>query len=72
MITLALTIWRFIQAGLMVVCVVSLSNTASAQSEWQKEWEKNSCRGPKRGAGQRLYLPLRRPDSGVQARLSRH
>jgi len=49
MITLALTVRRFFQAALMVVYLVSLSNTASAQSDWQKEWERTLAAARKEG-----------------------
>jgi iron(III) transport system substrate-binding protein len=49
MITLALTVRRLFSAALMFVCLFLLSNNASAQSNWQKEWEQTLAGAKKEG-----------------------
>ena len=49
MIALAVTVRRFSQAALMVASLVSLATSASAQSDWQKEWEKTLASARKEG-----------------------
>jgi iron(III) transport system substrate-binding protein len=49
MIALAVTVRRFFQATVMVVSLLSLANSACAQSDWQKEWEKTLAAAKKEG-----------------------
>ena len=49
MIVLAVTVRRFFQATVMVVSLLSLANSACAQSDWQKEWEKTLAAAKKEG-----------------------
>jgi len=49
MISLALTIWRFFPAALMFVCLFLPNQNASAQSNWQKEWEQTLAAAKKEG-----------------------
>jgi len=46
---ITLTVRRFFQAAMMAVCLVSLANTASAQTNWQKEWEETLAAARKEG-----------------------
>jgi len=49
MIALAVTVRRFFQATVMVVSLLSLANSACAQSDWQKEWETTLAAARKEG-----------------------
>jgi iron(III) transport system substrate-binding protein len=45
----AASLGRFLQAAVTVACLVFMTDTASAQSDWQKEWEQTLAAARKEG-----------------------